>query len=196
MDGLTNIITKIQEQNALECKKIISEAEGEAKRVISNAELEAENIALAAEKEIKEKSDVIKSKAESASLLEYKRVVLSEKSVILDEIISDAVKCIVSSDDSVYFEYMINLIKANALHGDGSIRFNDKDLKRLPKGFENMLSKICEDKGKLIVSNIPYDCDGGFVIEYPEMRIDCTLSSLVEDKIEQIRDEISKTLFA
>ena len=120
----------------------------------------------------------------------------SEKSVFLDEIISDAVKCIVSSDDSVYFEYMINLIKANALHGDGSIRFNDKDLKRLPKGFENMLSKICEDKGKLIVSNIPYDCDGGFVIEYPEMRIDCTLSSLVEDKIEQIRDEISKTLFA
>ena len=38
--------------------------------------------------------------------------------------------------------------------------------------------------------------DGGFVIEYPEMKVDCSVSSLIDDKLDLIRDKLSKVLFA
>lgn len=196
MDGLTNIITKIQEQNARECDEIIEKAKEQADAILSKAKADAESVSAEIEKKAADKAETIASKAQSTSLLEYKRVILSEKSAIINDIIDEAVNSIENADDEVYFGYVETLVSNNAIVGDGLIRFNARDLARIPQGFDKKLESICKEKGTIKISDDAYDCGGGFVIEYPEMKIDCTFLSLIEDKLEDIRDELSKILFA
>lgn len=196
MDGLTNIIAKIKEQNEADCTGVVDSAKQKAAEILANAQKTAESINADYNAKTQEAKKIISSKAVSSSELEYKRVILAQKSRILDELIEKSVESIAKSTDEAYFGYIETLVKSNALSGKGSIRMSQDDLKRLPEGYEKKLnSELCDGK-EVVISKEPIDCVGGFVIEYDEIRIDCTLSSLVEDKYDEIRDEINKILFA
>ena len=196
MDGLTNIIAKICEENDAECAAVLESAQKKAQAILEDARISSENIKSAYESGVKAKADSISSKAVSSSELEYKRVILAFKSKTLDEVINNAVQSIADIDGETYFSYMEKLVLSSALTGEGTIKFSKKDLDRLPKGFEALLNSLLGEGKSLIISKDAIDCIGGFIIEYPEMKIDCTLSSLVRDKYDEIRDEINKVLFA
>ena len=196
MDGLTNIITKIQNQCDSDCASIIESAKNKAEAILADANAKAEELKASIDKASQEKIKVIESKAVSSGELEYKRVILEKKSAIIDEAVKYAVKEICSSDDETYFSYIETLIKKNALVGNGTVKLSSKDLSRLPEGFENKLSSILDDGKSVTISKTPTECDGGVIIEYDEIRIDCTISSLVEDKMDEIRDRINKAVFA
>lgn len=196
MDGLTNIIAKIGEQNDVDCASVLESAKNKAQAILEEARVSAEKVTNDYKAEIKAKADVISSKAVSSSELEYKRVILAFKSKTLDEVIENAVKSIADCDAETYFGYIKKLVISGALCGEGVIRMSTADLGRLPKDFVSGINSELGEGKKVSVSNKAIDCDGGFVIEYPEMRVDCTLSSLVRDKHDEIRDEINKLLFA
>jgi vacuolar-type H+-ATPase subunit E/Vma4 len=88
------------------------------------------------------------------------------------------------------------LIIKNALNGKGSLSLSKKDLERLPENFEGKINSQLSDGKSIEISGNAASFDGGFVVEYPEMRIDCTFESLLNDKIDEVRDELSKILFA
>ena len=196
MNGLTNIITKINEQTEHSCNEIIEDAKAKADEIILSARNKADEITRELSEKTSAEADIIASKAKSSSLLEYKRVILAKKSEIIDSVVNDALETLCGAEESVYFGYIEKLVKNHAVEGDGLVIFNSKDLKRLPSGFAAKLSSLVSDKGGLKISEKAGDFNGGFVIEYPEIKVDCTFSSLVEDKLDEIRDEISKVLFA
>ncbi|MBO4950693.1 MAG: V-type ATP synthase subunit E [Clostridia bacterium] len=196
MDGLTNIINKIHEQCDAECKNLLASAKSDAEQIISDSKAEAD----AAVSQIKLKADaecaIIDKKAASSADLEYRRYILAEKSRILDETVKHALEAIKNSDNEVYFGYIEKLLTSGALTGEGVVRMSSFDLNRLPAGFEDRINGLLE-KGKSIkISNDASDIDMGFVIEYSEMRVDCTFSSLINDKIDDIKDKLSRALFA
>ena len=196
MDGLTNIIAKIHEQSEAECKGVLEAAEEKAAKILADAKNEAENLVSKIESETDAKISVIKTKAVSSSELEYKRAVLSKKSELINSVLVDALTGIKNSKDDVYFGYIEKLILENALCGKGILSFSDKDLKRLPDGFEAKINSQLAEGKNIEISKDAASFDGGFVVEYPEMRIDCTFESLLNDKIDEVRDELSKILFA
>ena len=196
MDGLTNIIAKIGEQNEAECNEIIAAAENSAKAIIQEAKNQADLVVRAVNDETDKKVSVIDTKAVSSSELEYKRVILAKKSEILDACISSALEEISKLSDNEYFGYIEKLIVGGAVEGEGKVYFNAKDNARLPDGFvKNISEKLGNDKS-LKLADECIDIMGGVVIEYPEMRIDCSFESLIADKKDDIRDQINKALFA
>ena len=196
MDGLTNIIAKIDEQNTAECKAIIDSAEVKAKAIIEDAKLTAKSVSDKIIADASKKAAVIDSKAVSSSELEYKRVLLAKKAEIIDSCLSMALEAIADCGDEEYFGHIEKLILSGAVEGEGVVYFNNKDNSRLPEGFiKNMNEKLGEGK-KIKLSDKVISCIGGCVIEYPEMRIDCSFESLVADKKDDIRDEINRALFA
>lgn len=196
MDGLTNIIDKINEQNDADCKLIIESAEEKAKKIFEDAEITLKERVDVINASYKACADVINTKAVSGAQLEYKRMVLSEKSRIIDSCIEKSLKEACEAPDDVYFGYFEKLVVMHALKGEGVMKMSQRDLDRLPIGFEKKLCSLLSEEKTLVVSKDSIECDGGFVIEYPEMRVDCTFMSLVEDKIDEIRDSISGYLFA
>ena len=196
MDGLTNIIAKIEEQNNAECSAIIREAENKAVEIIAAAEKNAADVSRKIAADAEGKARIISLKAESSSELEYKRALLSKKSELIDSCISASLEQICACEDEVYFCYIEKLLLSGAVDGEGVVFFNAKDLARLPAGFCNKINSQLGDGKKLKISDKTVSCMGGCVIEYPEMRIDCTFESLVSDKMEDIRDEINRALFS
>ena len=196
MDGLTNIIDKINEKNDADCKQIIESAEEKAKRILEDAEQTAQKSVEEINAAYKSRADVINAKAISGAQLEYKRIVLSEKSRIIDSCVDRALATACESSDEVYFGYFEKLVCSHALCGEGTMKMSKKDLERLPDGFENKLCNLLPKDKTLKISKVAIDCDGGFIIEYPEMKVDCTFKSLIEDNIDDIRDCISSYLFA
>ena len=196
MNGLNNIITKINEQTELSAGRIIEESKKRAEEILAAAKNEADALTKDILDKASVKADVISSKAKSSSLLEYKRVILAKKSEIIDSVVNDALDSLCNAEDNDYFGYIESLVKSHVIAGEGVLVFNSKDLKRLPSGFSEKLAEIVSEKGSLKISEKAGNFSGGFVIEYPEMRIDCTFDSLADDKIDDIRDEISKVLFA
>ncbi len=195
MDGLTNIIAKITEQNDAECAEILENANKSAGEILDKARLEAEKEAKCIKAEYDLKVSVANSKAASGAEIEYKRAVLAEKSEIINSCIQKALRSIEESKDEVYFGYIEKLVIVNALTGEGSLIVSEKDKEKLPEGFAASLnSKLSEGKS-IKLSDKTID-EAGFVIEYDEMKVDCTFSSLIEDKLDEIRDSLGTILFA
>ena len=196
MDGLTNIIAKIDEQNTAECKAIIDSAESKAKEIIENAKITAKSVSDKILADASKKASVIDSKAVSSSELEYKRVLLAKKAEIIESSLALALEAIADCGDEEYFGYIEKLILNGAVEGEGVVYFNSKDISRLPEGFIRNMNEKLGDGKSIKLSDKAVSCIGGCVIEYPEMRIDCSFESLVADKKDDIRDEINRALFA
>ena len=196
MDGLTNIIEKIHKQNDIECRNIVESAEKKAGRIIEEAKKEATLVASEIASETEAKLGVIKAKAVSSSEVEYKRAILSKKSELINIAVKNALEGIKSSESNVYFGYIEKLILKNALEGKGTLCLSAKDFERLPEGFVEKINSQLPGGKSVELSKEAALFDGGFVIEYPETKIDCTFESLLEDKLDEIRDELSKILFS
>ena len=76
MDGLTNIITKINLQNDEQCQAVINCAAEKAQEIVESAKAEAEKYLNKQREILKTKEEAEKSKAVSAAEFEYKRVIL------------------------------------------------------------------------------------------------------------------------
>lgn len=195
MDGLTNIISKINSDAKIECEQIIDSAKDKANEIIADADNEAqqkkEKLLLQAQK----KAELINSKALSGSELEYKRILLSEKCRIIDEILNESVDYISNLEEKEYFDVIKKLVLSNALNGRGEIFFNQRDFQRLPESFADDVNSCLEEGKAIKLSDKTISCSSGFVIEYKDMRVDCTIESLISDKADEIKDELSKILF-
>lgn len=196
MDGLTNIINKIFEQTEKECNDIISAAEKTASETIQKAKTDAQALSEDILAKAGEKVSSIGKRAASSCELEYKRALLKKKSEILDSVIDEIKSGIISMETAQYFEFITKLCVKNALCGSGKMYFSACDLSRLPEGFEKALCEKLPEGFEVKISNKAAAIDGGFVIEYPEMKVDCSVSSLIDDKLDLIRDKLSKVLFA
>lgn len=196
MDGLTNIIAKIHEQNELECQNILSAANEKAKEILDEANSEAYRISLEISASCNERLAVIDARAKASLDAEYKRAILSKKSELINSAVKSAIDSIKSSPAEVYFGYIEKLVLKNALDGTGVVSMSKADVLRLPAGYAERINKALPDTKRLEFSESAAPFDGGFVIDYPEMRVDCTFESLVSDRLDEIRDELSRVLFA
>ena len=71
---------------------------------------------------------------------------------------------------------------------------NKKDLSRLPAGFAEKISDATN--GKLKVSSEPKNIDGGFILAYGDIEINCSFDALISEKIDVIKDTLNKIIFA
>lgn len=197
MDGLLKIITKIQEDTKEQCDAVIESANKQAQNILDDTQKSALETK---EKEINcanEKANLIVSKAHSSADVEYKRHILKTKGGIIDSVISDTIKYFENLDEDKSLEYVLSLVKKSALNLCGEIVFCKNTFEKMPKDIENKISSVLDKTSTLKVSEERInDSAFGFVLSYPEMRINCTIESLILDNEEQIRDKLSLVLFS
>ena len=194
MTGLDKIINQIQldadnttqgikAKSEAQCTALLNEAEAEAQAILAKGKADAD----------KKYNDIIK-RAESAANLEERKITLLAKQDIIKSMISNALKNILNLPEDQYFELIYKLIEKYSLNSEGVISFNKTDLSRLPADFAEKANLI--SKGKLSLSETSAEIDGGFILTYGGVDVNCSISSLINDNSEKISDSVAQLLFA
>lgn len=196
MSGLDKIIQKIESDAKERCSAVLSEAQAKANEIIEAAKAEGEKskaeLISAAKKRSEFELELALSKAET----ELKRAALSEKVKIVDEVIKETILTLKNLPAVQYFSAIKELAAKYALPGEGVMSLSKTDLDRLPKNFEEELSKIL-GKGKSVkISKEPASIEGGFILSYKDIEQNCGFESLLEENLDEIRDAVSKILFS
>ena len=196
MAGLDKILGEIKAQTDASVQEILGAAKKEADEIRAQAEHEAADNAERFEREAQKRRADRKARAVSAAALAKRQLLLEEKQKLIREVQDKAREKFLALPDQEYFDAMIRLIEKNALAEPGQIRFNDKDLKRLPADFATKIENTAfKQGGRLSLSREAAAIDGGFVLIYDGIEQNCSVTSLFETYSEEISDEIRKHLF-
>lgn len=195
MAGLDKIIERIQKNSKINCDSILNDAQKQAEelRAASEAKSKADVEKIAAETDRKSK-EIIDS-AHSGSELEEKKEILSAKVEIIDSVIDQVAQTLKDLPDDKYFDAIYKLAGKYARPEEGVMYLSPKDLDRLPADFEKTLNSKLE-QGSIKVSKDPRDLDGGFVLSYGGIEINCSFAALIKESEDDIKDELSRILFA
>ncbi|MDY5577856.1 MAG: V-type ATP synthase subunit E [Lachnospiraceae bacterium] len=193
-------IDKITEQ-------ILEEAKVAANRNIEAAKAEASDIIKKAEEECKKMQDELAVKeenarksasdrAKSAAQLKKRQAVLNAKQEIIADIIKAAYEKMLSLDDKTYFEVIEKMLKKFSLAKTGEIHFSEKDLKRMPAGYESVIEKAAkENGGTLTLSTETKNIDGGFILVYGGIEENCSIQAMFHDRREFLADKVHELIF-
>ena len=143
------------------------------------------------------KADAAIARAHSAASLAIGKELLAEKNRLISEVFQKAQDYIDSLPDSEYFALLKDMVKKYAIPGkSGEIRFNKKDLSRLPEGFADEISAIVGAAGgKITVSDKTENIRSGFILDYGGIEENCSVSALINESRESLQDQIQKILF-
>ena len=196
MEGLESIINVINNDCEMYCDRILVEADEKIRQIKKEAATDIETLRNEFEKEINEKINSRLLKAKADADLEYKRIMLDSKSKFIDALVEEAYSQICSCEYNEYFKCLSDLIISNAQQGNGVVKMSIRDIQRLPKDFEKSINAMLP-KGKCIeISKRGEFNSSGFVIEYPDARINCIFESMLEENIDEIRFAVAEILFS
>ncbi len=196
MTGLEKIISKIETESKDNCEKIINQAKSQSEEIINKAQSEASakysKIISDAKKEAERKIAVAKSSAETITRTKY----LEVRNAVVNDIISASYEEIENFDDEKYWKLLLKLCLKNFETGECVMYLNQRDLTRLPADFEDRINSEIYENGAVQVSKKSIDIENGFILDYGDYEINCTLKAVFDDKLEELRDLLSKHLFS
>lgn len=190
MTSSEKILAGITAEAESTAKEIISAAEKKATEIISDkakeAEKQAEEIAVLADK----KATLIDSTGDSAAQLVLRDAKLSKKRELIEKALSEVIVSINNYDDKSYFDCLLRLAKKNAMSGKGEMLLSARDLSRDKVDFVKALEEL-----SVALSDTPADINGGFILKYGDIIINCELSAVMREKRDEITDKLNTALF-
>lgn len=195
MNGLEQILLKIEDDGKAEAKKITDDAEREMAAYLASVEESAKKDAEIILNAARQKANRLTENAESGGKSYIKRQELAARSEIISDCIAAALEEMESAQTDKYFEMLFKLILKYSHKGQGELRLNETDIKRMPEDFVEKVNKsLAEKKASVVLAQKPYDIKPGCVLAYGEIEENCTFVALIEEKKDEIKDRLYKRL--
>lgn len=197
MTGLDKILRHIGEEAELSAQKEIAQANKRADEILAAARREADE---KCEEILEQSQNEIKSslsRSESAANLQEKKMILNTKQEIISEVIQKAKESLTRLPDQEYFERILTMVKKYAMEQKGQILFSAADRNRLPENFGDSLKIALTGKkeAELTVSGLTADIDGGFILDYGDIEVNCSFEALISAARENLQDKVRRVLF-
>ena len=190
MSGLDKIIEHITEEARTEADQILSAARAEAEKLISSGKEDTDAMTAAIVRQSESDVAAAVKRIQSAAALREKRILLQAKQDRIENVFQSALAYFQILDANAYFDVIRKMISKYADGNSGEIRFNQKDLDRLPADME----QIAAAKG-LSVSRDAADISGGFILSYGDIEENCSFEALIETSREELQDKVGQLLF-
>lgn len=197
MAGLDKIISQIKEESRETAARTLAGARVEADQILAEARKDAENQCADIERRSRQAVANILERGRSAAELKKRGSILAEKQDLIGNTISRAKAELKGMETDAYFEMIQKLAVKSAQAGKGELLFSEKDLARMPEGFEDKLNAALSDKGAALhISNATRDIDGGFVLTYGGIEENCSIDALFDSAHETLQDKVQEILFS
>ncbi len=194
MTGLDKIIAQIQADSDSVCADIKSKTHVQCDKIIKDAQDRAQVILKDGERQAQQKKDEIISRAKSTADLESRAVILRAKQDIICSALDKARRYLCNLPDDEYFAVIYKMISKYSENSDGMLCLSKRDTDRLPADFIKEINNY--SAGSLILQKEPVDIDGGFILIYGGIEVNCAFQSIFSAQNELFSDEASKILFA
>ena len=194
MTGLESILDQIISDAKQEADEQLAAAQREKSAILAEAKVQADEAAAAILKNGEEKAATIRERAQSAAQMERRNAMLAFKQQIIGEAIDQTRASMENAPDEEYFQSLLTLVEQFAKEGSAKMRFNSKDLNRLPADFAARL-KEAAPKTEIEISKEPIDLESGFLLTYGDIDINCTFEAIFEGASAQLRDAVSRSLW-
>lgn len=197
MAGLEKILKAIEEEAKLLADSLISNALEEGNKHIALSKQKAEETYNEIMAQSKADVSLARSRAESAAALQEKKIILQAKQDIILDVIESARREVLGLETEEYFSVIGKMIHKHALEKEGKIRFSPKDLQRIPQNFNETIRVALKDKNSasLEVSKESVSIDGGFILVYGDVELNCSFESLFLSAKDRLQDIVSEVLF-
>lgn len=191
MSGLEKILEHIKSEATSTADEMLRVAKAEAEKIVDTEKKEA---AFRAD-QIKRQSELdvtaTRNRIQSAGDLKEKRMILEAKQKEIDDVFTATMDYLSNLDDAGYFAIIDKMIPRYADGIEGTIRFNARDLARVPESTK----KVIKDN-LLTISDQPAQIDGGFILVYKDIEENCSFDSLISASREDLQDKIGQILFS
>ena len=196
MAGIDNIVKEILQEAEAAAQGILDEAQEKAKQLMKEAAASDEKAAAAQRQKAEKAVSDLAQRAVSQSALRKRQAVLKARQEIIDEVIHKAYMKLSTQDTDAYFSMVRKLVEKHVRAGDGLICFSETDLKAVPAGFEDEISKIAKAAGgTLKVSDTPVKIRSGFILSYGGIEENCSLDAIFAEKADALRDRANAILW-
>jgi V/A-type H+-transporting ATPase subunit E len=195
---IKDISEKIISDARIQADKIITQAEDNANSIIKKGKKEADNIKNIILYKYNQEASLRKSKILTEANLEAKKIILSEKQKIIEDVFNKASESILKLDDKDYLNIIKKMILDNIEKGDETVFIGSPDKNRISKDFIQDINKELKAKGrkdelKLSTSYLPIK--GGIIIGSGTIRKNISLELLLKNVREEAEMQMSKMLF-
>lgn len=194
MAGLDKIIERIKSDTEAQCRSISEASEKNISSLMEKAQREAEEKADAIIADAKREAAVIGEKAVSGSRQKANQIMLAAKSEAINGILSEALNAMDNMPDDEYFAAILSLaVKYAEKRKGGVMSFNEKDLKRISKDFEDKLHSA----GCNVTINSEPDntIENGFIMAFGDVEENCTFGALADEKRDILKEKIYQIIF-
>lgn len=186
MNGIDKILENIRTQTKEICEGIIKEAKAKSEKQMS-AELETAQAKADAELEQAKKDAVsLVDGAKSTAALEKKKMILSAKRQIVDEVLDRSALAFRQMDKDVYKKFLAKL--ALSFNG-GVLTFSQQD-----KALADDVMKLI-DNGAFSLSAETAEIKSGFILKNGSVEAECSVETIIGEMRRELEPEISKILF-
>jgi V/A-type H+-transporting ATPase subunit E len=197
MTGLEKILKHIEDDAIATANASIAEAEKEAQAIISTAQAEIEKRRAEILEKAKQESESSLKRVESAALLKEKKMLLDAKQQVISNVITNAKNLLTAYSSEDYFKVVIKMVQKYALGQSGQIVFSNNDKKRLPEQFGQTLGQalLGTEGATLTISENSVNIDGGFILIYGDVEVNCSFDALFFAARESLQDKVCEILF-
>ncbi len=196
MAGIDNIIKQIEADSDSQCEAILSQAEASAGRIVSQARDEARLAEDDNRKALEKTRSRLERSARSSADLVRRQAVLNAKYDIVGSVLTKAYASILDMDKDDYLEFILKLIDVSVLGQNGICRLSRRDLDRFTEQDKaDILSRAKAGGSELVIDSTPAVIDGGFVLVYGGIEINCSLKSLFHDRHSELTDAVNRIVF-
>lgn len=195
MTGGEKILARILEDAQIQADQIERAAENKAQAIIAQAEADAERQKQAVLDVGRVQSNAVLRTAQSNASLIVRNALLKKRRALIEETLNDMLDMLRSQPEAAYFDMLLELAKRTARPESGIMFLNAYDLQRLPADFPQRL-RAQISSGSIMVSDQPREIDGGFVLQYGDVEMNCAFSAMLEARREEMEDLVNRELFA
>lgn len=197
MTGLEEMKAAIEEESRLECAKIEQQAQEQIAKIREDAQAAAharyQEILIDARRVCENELQMAKTGGE----METKRLLLRTKTELVDETIEMALRHLREMPDQDYFSVLQTLARSYAREGEGEMLLSQRDLERLPSDFADTLNEMLKKQNARVrIGAQPARIDDGFLLAYGDIEVNCSFEALLEAALEEVKDTLSRELFA
>jgi V/A-type H+-transporting ATPase subunit E len=195
VSGINKITEAIESEARQSADSITAESNRRAEKIRADGDMAADEAYKKYLADCRKECAREYENARAAAESRIRRELLVCRSELIDKALKAAEERIAAMSDGKYFDLLLRLALKSSRPADGTVSFNAADLKRLPADFEKRLNNGVSG-GKLKISDVPADIDGGFIISFGDITENCSISAVMEAERDSARDAAASVLFA
>jgi len=189
--GLEAILNRLTHDTDERVKDIVEQADARCTELLMSADREAAAIIEEAGRKAKSQAEVLLRRSDSLAALETRKIALTAKQELIDEVIASATEQAAALPDPEKRALYRRLLLEHA-KGSEVVIFNDQDV-NLAK---DLLATINAEKGwKLTISDGPGHISGGFILQQGLIETNLTPEVLARSLRSDLVGLAAKALF-